>query len=92
MTAQVTVIVGRAQNVLTVPSTAVRRRGPNSFLDVLGTDGKPEQRKVTTGLDNKIVVEITSGLKAGERVVTTRSSGGPDATRPTRARRSPFGF
>ncbi len=92
MTAQVTVIVGRAQNVLTVPSTAVRRRGPNAFVDVLGSDGKPEQRKVTTGLDNKIVVEITSGLKTGERVVTTRSSGGPDATRPARARRSPFGF
>ncbi|CAH1668806.1 Macrolide-specific efflux protein MacA [Hyphomicrobiales bacterium] len=92
MTAQVTVIVGRAQNVVTVPSTAVRRRGPNAFVDVLGEDGKPVARKVTVGLDNKIVAEITSGLKAGERVVTTRSAGGPDATRQTRRPRSPFGF
>lgn len=92
MTAQVTVIVGRAQNVVTVPSTAIRRRGPNTFVDVLGADGKPEQRKVTVGLDNKIVAEISSGLKAGERVVTTRSAGGPDATRQTRRPRSAFGF
>ncbi|MGO4406995.1 efflux RND transporter periplasmic adaptor subunit [Bosea sp. RAF48] len=92
MTAQVTVIVGRAQNVVTVPSTAIRRRGPNASVEVLGDDGKVEQRKVTVGLDNKIVAEITSGLKAGERVVTTRSGGGADATRPTRRSRSPFGF
>ncbi|CAM5210918.1 hypothetical protein ARD30_03260 [Bosea thiooxidans] len=92
MTAQVTVIVGRAQNVVTVPSTAIRRRGPNAFVDVVSEDGKPEQRKIAVGLDNKIVAEVTSGLKAGERVVTARSGGGPDATRPTRRSRSPFGF
>lgn len=92
MTAQVTVIVGRAQNVVTVPSTAVRRRGENNFVEVLGASGQAERRKVTVGLDNKIVAEITSGLKAGERVVTARSAGGPDATRQTRRPRSPFGF
>ena len=73
-------------------STAIRRRGPNAFVDVVSEDGKPEQRKITVGLDNKIVAEVTSGLKAGERVVTARSGGGPDATRPTRRSRSPFGF
>jgi len=92
MTAQVTVIVGRAENVVTVPSTAIRRRGPSTLVDVLGEDGKPTSRRVTVGLDNKIVAEITSGLKAGERVVTTRASGGPNATQSPRARRSPFGF
>jgi len=92
MTAQVTVIVGRAQNVVTIPSTAIRRRGPNTMVDVLDADGKSTARRVTVGLDNKIVAEIKDGLKAGERVVTTRASGGPDATRVPRARRSPFGF
>lgn len=92
MTAQVTVIVGRAQNVVTIPSTAIRRRGPSAFVEVLGEDGKVEQRKITVGLDNKIVAEIATGLKAGERVVTTRSGGGADATRPARRSRSPFGF
>ena len=84
-----TLYVLRRKEKSRITAEARRRSEPGG---ILGTDGKPEQRKVTTGLDNKIVVEITSGLKAGERVVTTRSSGGPDATRPTRARRSPFGF
>lgn len=92
MTAQVTVVVGRARGVVTVPSTAIRRRGDSAFVDVLGDDGKPVPRKVTVGLDNKIVAEIVSGLKAGERVVTTRSTGGPGAAGPARRSRSPFGF
>lgn len=92
MTAQVTVIVGRARNVVTIPSIAVRRRGEETFVEVLGDNGRPVRRRVTVGLDNKIVVEIKEGLKAGERVVTARAGGGPDATRAQRPRRSPFGF
>lgn len=92
MTAQVTVIVGRAQNVVTIPSNAVRRRGAGALVDVLGTDGKLEQREVTVGLDNKIVAEISSGLSAGERVVTARSTGAPDTARQAPRPRPPFGF
>lgn len=92
MTVQVTVVVGRAAGVVTVPSTAIRRRSSGAFLDVLDADGNPVARKVTVGLDNKIVAEISSGLKAGERVVTARARGGPTAAGQTRRSRSPFGF
>ncbi len=91
MTVQVTVVVGRVRGVVTVPSTAIRRRGGETWLDVVGDDGKPAPRKVTVGLDNKIVAEISSGLKAGERVVTARTSaaGAPGAARRMRG---PLGF
>lgn len=92
MTAQVTIVVGRARGVVTVPSTAIRRRGDNAFVDVVDDEGRPVPRKVTVGLDNKIVAEISSGLKAGERVVTARSAAGPNAAGPARRSRSPFGF
>jgi len=92
MTVQVTVVVGKATGVVTVPSTAIRRRPGGTFLEVLDEEGKPSQRKVTVGLDNKIVAEISAGLKAGERVVTARAAGGPNAAGPTRRPRSPFGF
>lgn len=92
MTVQVTVVVGQARNVLTVPSTAVQRRGPGSFVDVVEADGQATPRKVEVGLDNKIVAEIRSGLKAGERVVTVRSSGGARAGMAMRRPPSPFGF
>ena len=93
MTAQVTVVVGRARGVVTVPSAAVRQRGPARIVEVLGADGRTSPRKVEIGLDNRIVAEIRSGLEAGERVVTARATGAPTATRPVRGRsRSPFGF
>ncbi|MGO4668723.1 efflux RND transporter periplasmic adaptor subunit [Bosea sp. 2RAB26] len=88
MTVQVTVVVGRVQGVVTVPSTAIRRRGGEPWLDVVGDDGKPAPRKVTVGLDNKIVAEISSGLKAGERVVIAHT-GSPAAARRMRG---PLGF
>ncbi|MGO4738546.1 efflux RND transporter periplasmic adaptor subunit [Bosea sp. 2KB_26] len=91
MTVQVTVVVGRVRGVVTVPSTAIRRRGGETWLDVVGDDGKPAPRKVTVGLDNKIVAEISSGLKAGERVVTARTSGA-GAPGAARRMRGPLGF
>jgi macrolide-specific efflux system membrane fusion protein len=92
MTVQVTVVVGQARGVVTVPSTALRRRADGAWLDVIGEDGKPVPRKVTVGLDNRIVAEISAGLTAGERVVATRipgAAGGPNAARRMRG---PLGF
>jgi macrolide-specific efflux system membrane fusion protein len=91
MTLQVTVVVGRARGVVTVPSTAIQRRADGAWLDVLGEDGKPSPRKVTVGLDNKIVAEISSGLKAGERVVTARAPAA-GASGAARRMRGPLGF
>lgn len=92
MTVQVTVVVGRARGVVTVPSTAIRRRTNSTWIDVLDADGKAVPRKVEVGLDNKIVAEISSGLKAGERVVTARTAGAPGTGGQGRRPRSPFGF
>lgn len=93
MTTQVTVVVGSARGVVTVPSTAIRRRQGGTFVDIPGEDGKAVPRKVTVGLDNKILAEITSGLKAGERIVSVQAGaaagGGPGGMRRPA---SPFGF
>lgn len=92
MTVQVTVVVGKATGVVTIPSTAIRRGRGGPVVEVLDAEGKPSTRKVTVGLDNKIVAEIKSGLQAGERVVTARATGGPNAAGQMRRPRSPFGF
>lgn len=92
MTAQVTVVVGSAKGAVIVPSAAIRRRGGESFVDVVD-EGGSRPRKVQVGLDNKIQAQIVSGLSAGERVVTARSTGAPlDAPQMRRRQRSPFGF
>ena len=74
MTAQVRVILGEAKGVPVIPLTALSSPGPKGerTVEVVADDGSISRRQVVTGLDDKIEVEIRSGLKPGERVVTGR--------------------
>lgn len=60
---------------ITVPESAVGRRGQIENVWVVGEDGKARLRLVRTGdaIDGR--VEILSGLAAGERVVVDRPTG-----------------
>ncbi len=88
MTANVEVITGRKANVVRAPTTALRFR-PRSgdrpkdktppagtpYLFVATTDPyKPERRIVKLGLQGEDFVEVTSGLKPGEKVVVRSKS------------------
>ena len=48
---------------------------------VLGPDQRAHQRTVKLGIRNGDQVQITEGLKAGERVITAGAYGLPDNTR-----------
>ena len=77
MTAQVTIVTAETANALVVPASAITK-GPRggSIVEVYDADAKTvTPRRVTTGLDNNILVEITDGLSEGELVVTTGSGG-----------------
>lgn len=69
-------------DALTVPAIAVLTEsdGTTSVM-VIGNDGRAHQRDVKTGVRQDNQVQIVSGLKAGERVVTTGAYGLPDNTR-----------
>ncbi|BBF91924.1 efflux RND transporter periplasmic adaptor subunit [Blastochloris tepida] len=86
MTAQVRIVLGDAKGVLTIPSAALRRSGRGYTVDVVDDAGNVSTREVEVGLDNKSVAEIRAGLKAGERVVTSRKSdaGAPSFRGPPR--------
>ena len=56
-------------NAITLPTDTVIRDGEESYVFVLGSDGKAQKRKVTSGADNGEVLVISSGLKAGEKVI-----------------------
>jgi macrolide-specific efflux system membrane fusion protein len=92
MTAQVTIIVDEANDVLTVPSGAVVK-GEGGKAHVLVYDAgtqKTERRQVTVGLDNDVLAEVKSGLSEGEKVVATgrdhslTETSNPDARRMMR--------
>jgi HlyD family secretion protein len=64
--ADVEVIIERRDNVLRVPTQAIRQDGT---VLVLGADDRLETRKLKTGLANWAFTEIVSGLMAGDRVL-----------------------
>ena len=73
MTASVTVTVGKREDVLTLPSGAVRGSGSTGTVTTM--DGKTQQAQtVSIGLRGDTTVEITSGLKLGDTVVLPSST------------------
>jgi RND family efflux transporter MFP subunit len=69
-------------DALTVPAAAVLTEpdGTTSVM-VIGDDSRAHQRDVKTGVRQQNQIQIVSGLKAGERVVTAGAYGLPDNTR-----------
>jgi macrolide-specific efflux system membrane fusion protein len=77
--ASVAITVARADNVLSVPSAAVRTVGAVNTVTVL-ENGQQVSRQVEVGVRSEAQVQITSGLTEGEQVVlstpTTGTTGG----------------
>ncbi len=83
MSATISIVTDRKDNVLLVPARAIHTRGTTKTVQVK-SGNKTETRTVHTGSFNGTMIEITSGLQAGEQVVipttTTKLSstaGGP---------------
>jgi multidrug efflux pump subunit AcrA (membrane-fusion protein) len=74
MSVQVTVVTAQALGVLSIPSVALNGSLGSYTISVLASDGTTQSRSVGTGLVTTDLAEITSGLTAGERVVTGTAS------------------
>lgn len=75
MTAEVTLVLAEAEDVLAVPGSAIRST-PEGGASVQVHDpatGETQVREVETGIASASVTEIRSGLEEGELVVTGRS-------------------
>ena len=70
MTADVTITIASANNVLTVPAAALRGTTGNYSVLVMGADGTPTPQGVEVGLVTNTTAEIKSGLNEGQQVVT----------------------
>jgi len=74
MSADITIVAASATNVLSIPSRALSGSTGAYTVRVVATDGSVSVRDVQVGLVTSSLAEITSGLQAGERVVTGTSS------------------
>ena len=104
LTANVTIFTQEVKNVLAVPAKALKFT-PNekmlskgqSIHDVPAPnkvwtleDGVFKAHKVEVGLTNGITTEITSGLKAGQKVITEFQIGGGDEPAEGAKNNNPF--
>lgn len=72
MSASGTIIIASKPEVLAIPNYLVRKVGDKNFVDVVDADDKVIEREVTLGLvGTDSMVEVVSGLTAGEKVVAS---------------------
>ena len=75
MIATCVVIVEEAKNVVALPIEAIQKNDENKeFVDVVQLDGSTKPVLIKTGISDDYYVEITSGLKVGDRVQIVKSS------------------
>jgi multidrug efflux pump subunit AcrA (membrane-fusion protein) len=87
MTANLIITTDEHANVLIVPASALLPKGAGYSVNVVSADGKTTKEvDVVVGLSDGTNTEISSGLKAGDKVVTT-----PSTPTNTPQNRGPFG-
>ena len=59
---------------IAVPLQALIKKGNSTFVQVLDAENKPVDREVKVGVTGSQLVEIISGIKAGEEVVLGKQS------------------
>lgn len=69
MTAQVFFVLGAAEGALTVPASALIKRGEETQVQVLSENAEVHTRTVVTGINNRVKVEVLEGLEKGDNVL-----------------------
>ena len=69
MTTQYTVEIASADNVLMVPTVAIKTKDGKKFVRVLEANNQAVDREIQTGLKDSMNTEVKSGLNEGEKVV-----------------------
>jgi multidrug efflux system membrane fusion protein len=64
------VLVGTSNNAVVVPSASIQRGPDGLFVWAVGANDRAEPRPVQAGLRNENLTVITSGLNAGDRIIT----------------------
>ncbi len=91
-TARISVTAETVHDALVVPVSALlNTTGDTSQVMVINAEGKAESRDVKIGIQTPELVQIVSGLKAGEQVVTHGAYGLPDKTKVKVEKPAPAG-
>lgn len=75
MTARVSFNVGERNNVLVIPLLAVKDNKGQRVVQLVGADGKPQSKNITTGLASEDQIEVVSGLADGDVLMLPQTKG-----------------
>ena len=93
MTADASITTSSAKGILAVPVESILSENGKNYVTVIttGADKKTTatRTEVKTGIEGDVYVQITSGLKAGDRILRTASTSSSSTT--TRTGRNSFG-
>lgn len=70
MSVAANVITNVKTDVLAVPNSAVKTNASGKYVQMLDSNGQPQNFPVEVGISNDTMTEITSGLSDGETIVT----------------------
>jgi len=93
MSLSANIITNAKQNVLLVPSSAIKTNNSNSYIEILESSAVstttntrviskalPRQQQVEIGLSNDSYTEIISGLKEGDTIISQTITSNPNQT------------
>ena len=63
-------LVNTIKGAVVVPASAIATGAPGTYVYVIDSNNKVTMRKITAGTTDRDYTAVSSGLKAGERVVT----------------------
>lgn len=84
MTTTNTIKVAEAKDVITIPTTALYKKGDKYYVRTLGEKEVVEEKEVKIGINDDMNTEIKSGLKEGEKLILIEMKAGEVASRSTR--------
>lgn len=85
MSVSAAIISQVAADVLTVPNSAIKTGSSGSYVQVLNSNGQPENKTVTIGISDDTNTQILSGLSEGDAVVTQTISSAKTTTTSTQS-------
>lgn len=91
LTADVEILVAEARDVVVVPKAAVQTTPRGGVVFVAAADGTASRRVVQTGLSGRLLIEVVSGLEAGERVMPNAAQALAEARAAAQAARAAAG-
>lgn len=85
MSVSAAIIIDAKQNVLLIPSVAVKEQQDGSSYVQVMASGTPQNQTVETGLSDDTNTEITSGLQEGDKIIIQTVATGSSNTATTKS-------